>query len=162
MAGGFDGTDGVPLSDVWRLNITGALSSNVINQVEATWEKITLHGNPLPTRVGPAGAMVSQGSQQHIVAVGGCNSTTVTDGCEDATSYVLNVDTLAASDPPGCAAPRVGGSLALNLNQGSPSAFGSQVFLLLGTFNSSLYDDGGGLNLGEVVRPCLFCLSGYN
>ena len=51
----------------------------------------------------------------------------------------------------GLPAPRIGAALAPNLNSASAS-FEQQVFLLLGTFNSSEWQDDGGLDKGEVVR----------
>lgn len=153
LIGGFDGKSPVPLSDVWRFNVTGPLSSNNINDVYGTWEQISVTTTALGSaaQVGLAGTAVYQGQEQHIVAVGGCNGTSVAnDTCADGNSYVVNIDTKGSTSPPACPAPRVGAALAPNMNGGS-SAFMQQVFLLLGTFNTSLWNDDGGSEKGEVV-----------
>jgi hypothetical protein len=49
-----------------------------------------------------------------------------------------------------CPAPRLSPTLVPNGNRISPS-FASQMMLLLGTFNATFWDDGGGLKKGEVV-----------
>jgi hypothetical protein len=41
--------------------------------------------------------------------------------------------------------------MVANMNSASTS-FDSQVFLLLGTFDSDMWDDAGGLSKGEIVR----------
>ncbi|CAL1700948.1 unnamed protein product [Somion occarium] len=120
LAGGFDGKNAISLSDVWRLNISGTLSSNNARDVIGSWEKIPFDDS-LPGRTGMSGAVVLTGSQQHIVSVGGCHSSN---------------------------APRSDPALAANRSPGS--SFGSQVYMVLGTYDSSLWDDGNGLNRGEV------------
>jgi len=49
-----------------------------------------------------------------------------------------------------CPAPRLSPTVVPNGNQFS-TTFSSQMLLLLGTFNTTLWDDGGGLKQGEVV-----------
>lgn len=89
--------------------------------------------------------------RQQVVAAGGCNTTSVTnDSCALQGSYVMNAGTDSTTAPSPCPAPRVGAALAQNFNAFS-SSFSNQVFLLLGLFNESLWDDGGGLEAGEVV-----------
>lgn len=89
---------------------------------------------------------------QTIVAAGGCNITSASnDSCALSSSYAINVDDLSELSPVGCPAPRLSPTIVPNGNVDSTS-FLSQVFMLLGTFNTSLWDDGGGLEHGEVVN----------
>ena len=149
LAGGFNGTSTEPLSDVWRLNISGTLSSNLPNDVNGTWDHFTI-GN-LPGQLYQAATVKSQS----IVASGGCNSTTdMGTSCATQDSFVLDVQQKSAISPPPCPAPRVGAVIVPNENTFS-SAFGSQLFLLLGTFNTSLWQDNNGLARGEVVSLSL-------
>ena len=154
LAGGFDGKNPIPLSDVWRFNITGTLSSNNVNELIGSWEHISLSApGALRTAalVDLAGTIVWQGEQQHIAAMGGCNATTSADAsCAEGNSFVINVDASTSTSPPPCPAPRIGAALAPNMNPTSQS-FQSQVFLLLGVYNTSLWDDDNGLNQGEIV-----------
>lgn len=148
QAGGFDGKN--ILSDIWRLNVSGTLSANNPSSVSASWEKLSIQGT-LPAKVNLGGTVVFQGSQQHIIAAGGCTSTSLSNSsCADPSAYVVNVDTRNQLSLQSCPAPRFGPALAPNANTLSTS-FGSQVFLLLGTFDKSLWDDQGGLDKGEVV-----------
>ncbi|KAI0080895.1 hypothetical protein K474DRAFT_1704432 [Panus rudis PR-1116 ss-1] len=148
LAGGFDGKNTVSLSDVWRLNVTGTLSANNARSVVASWQQIPFQ-DKLPGRSGISGAVVLTGSQQHIVSVGGCESSSANASCADGISYVINADTRNDNSPTSCPAPRVGPAVAQNLN-GASSSFGSQIFMMLGTFDSSRWDDGGGLSKGEI------------
>lgn len=129
--------------------MSGTLSSNLPNDTKAIWESVTLQNKSLPLIGGSASSTVFQGSQEHIIAVGGCDSSG--SNCANGRSYVINVDSAASTSPNGCPAPRIGAALAPNLNSASAS-FEQQVFLLLGTFNSSEWQDDGGLDKGEVVR----------
>ena len=90
-----------------------------------------------------------------IVVSGGCNVTTdMGSSCATQDSFVLDINENSAISPPHpCPAPRVGAVLVPNENTFS-SAFASQVFLLLGTFNTSLWQDGNGVEQGEVVSVC--------
>jgi hypothetical protein len=63
---------------------------------------------------------------------------------------VTDAGTELSVSPAVCAAPRMGAAVAANKNTFS-SGFSSQVFVVLGLFNTSLWDDGGGLQKGEVV-----------
>lgn len=86
------------------------------------------------------------------MTLGGCpSSQSPSDACVNGDDYIVNADTESDSMPPTCAVPRLEPAVAPNTN-GVSTTFGSQVFMLLGTFNSSLWDDGGGLQKGEVVR----------
>jgi hypothetical protein len=144
VTGGFDGTQATPLSDVWRLNISGTLSSNLPNDTTANWDHITI--GSLPAKVGQAGTVISE----RIVTFGGCNSTSV--GCmPEPDSYVIDLQRLDTLSPKACPASRTSPVLVRNMNGFSPS-FSSQVYLLLGTLNRSQWQDGNGLNNGEVVR----------
>jgi hypothetical protein len=145
LTGGFDGTSTNPLSDVWRLNISGTLSSNLPNSVNGTWDHLTI-GN-LPGRIYQAGTVL----MQDVVVSSGCNSTTdMSISCATQDSFVLDIQQKSAISPPPCPAPRVGAVIVPNENTFS-SAFASQLFFLLGTFNTSLWQDDHGLAQGEVV-----------
>ncbi|KAF8165358.1 hypothetical protein B0H34DRAFT_688877 [Crassisporium funariophilum] len=148
LAGGFDGTNIYSFSDVWRLNISGTLSSNLPDDVKGSWDHLKI-GN-LPDRVDQAGTIIGQ----QIIITGGCNSTaslTSTEtSCAQQDSYVVDVQRRLTISPGACPAPRVGPVLVPNQN-GFSSSFSSQVFLLLGTFNSSVWQDDNGLAQGEVA-----------
>ncbi|TCD70819.1 hypothetical protein EIP91_001509 [Steccherinum ochraceum] len=152
LAGGFDGTHVDPISDLWRLNISGVLSSNVATGVFGSWQQIPLPDN-LNGKTGIAGTVVqaSLDNQQRVVALGGCTtSQEASTSCLDGKDYILNADARSDSVPPTCTAPRLLPAVAANLNGGS-STYAQQVFMLLGTFNDSLWDDQGGLKSGEVA-----------
>ncbi|EKM59169.1 uncharacterized protein PHACADRAFT_86460, partial [Phanerochaete carnosa HHB-10118-sp] len=150
VAGGFTGEKATSLSNIWKLTIAGTLSSNLPNLTTGTWEQIHPNNQSLPAVGGSATAVVLQGSQQHVVAVGGCDtSTNSTAACAQGQPYVIDIDTSSNTAPANCPAPRIGASLAPNLNTASQS-FDQQVFLLLGTFDSSQWQDDGGLDQGEV------------
>ncbi|KAF9221954.1 hypothetical protein BS17DRAFT_784207 [Gyrodon lividus] len=148
MSGGTDGQTMFPLNQVWQFEITGTLSSNLAtNHTFGSWSNQTIGNIP--------GYSVNQASTvlgTSIISVSGCNTTADSnEDCAEASSYVVN----AGSSPsdisvPPCPAPRYGGALAFNPSTVS-STFGSQVFLLLGTFDSSYWDDQGGLQQGEVA-----------
>jgi hypothetical protein len=145
LAGGTDGDGPIFLSDVWELHLSGTLSSNLPNSSEGSWQHNPI--GKLPGLINQAGTIV--GGQ--IVVAGGCNTSSKSDdSCALQSSFVLNTVTNSQIAPGPCPAPRFGAALAQNLNRFS-SSFSSQVFLLLGTFNNSLWDDSGGLQNGEVV-----------
>ncbi|KAF8175374.1 hypothetical protein BJ912DRAFT_988653 [Pholiota molesta] len=147
LAGGFDGNP-EPLSDVWRLSLSGTLSSNMPDSVNGSWSKVSI-GN-LPGRVEQAGTVVLQ----QIVAMGGCASSTsltaTNSTCATQDSFIINTQSQTTVTPSICPAPRASPVLVPNLN-GFSTAFASQVFLMLGTFNTSLWQDSNGLSQGEVA-----------
>lgn len=148
LAGGQDQSSISPLSDVWRLNISGTLSPNNPTQVFGSWESLSIP--TLPPLQGPAGTVISQ----TIISGGGCEATSPanTDNtCAVGDSFVINTSSRNSINPASCPAPRYEGVMVPNLN-GASSSFSSQVLLLLGTFNTSMWDDGNGLARGEVVR----------
>ncbi|TFK75923.1 hypothetical protein BDN72DRAFT_809719 [Pluteus cervinus] len=144
LAGGFDGTNVIPLSDVWRLNISGTLSSNLPDDSQGSWDHLTIDG--LPPRFHQGGTVVSQS----IIAAGGCNTTSDNISCAQQDAHIIDAQLQSALSPGFCPAPRYSPALAPNRNTFS-SAFASQVFLLLGTFNETLWQDSNGLSQGEVA-----------
>lgn len=145
LAGGFDGTHASPLSDIWRLNISGTLSSNLPGDSAGSWDHLSF--STLPPRVNQAGTVVAQ----QIITAGGCNTTEVVgNSCARQDSFVMDTQRRVDISPDACPAPRLSPVVVPNTNTFS-STFSSQVFLLLGTFNSSLWQDDGGLDKGEVV-----------
>lgn len=156
VAGGFDDQSAISLSDMWRFNVSGTLSSNLPKDVVGSWEKLSLLNHSLPAIGGSATATVMQSPDQLIAAVGGCNLASGADAaCAEGDSFIISVDSTNTVRVGGCPAPRTGASLAHNPSDASLS-FSSQVFLLLGTFNTTVWDDNGGLDLGEVVS-LVFC-----
>ncbi|KAH7929432.1 hypothetical protein BV22DRAFT_1080880 [Leucogyrophana mollusca] len=150
MSGGTDGTSMFPLSDVWELSMSGTISANLAtNNLYGTWTNA-----PIKT-VGSGGYSVDQAStvlSSSIVSVSGCNTTDDTsESCAEGSSYVMNSASSAEISPPACPVPRYGGALAPNFCSYPAAAYSTQVFLLLGTFNSSFWDDQGGLQKGEVA-----------
>lgn len=137
-----------PLTDVWEFRMTGTLSSNLAtNNTFGSWVTETIGTTP--------GYSVNQASTvlgSSIVSVSGCNTTTGSDeNCAQSNTYVVTT----GSSPneialQACPAPRYGGAMVPNPLSVS-SNFQTQVFLLLGTFNSSSWDDQGGLQKGEVA-----------
>jgi len=153
LAGGTDDNGPITVSDIWELHLSGTLSSNLPNSSEGSWKHSPI-GN-LPAVANQAGTVVGR----QIIAAGGCNTTSTSgNSCALQNSYVLNTGTNSTIAPGPCPAPRLGAALVQNLN-GFSSTFSSQVFLLLGTFNDSLWDDGGGLQKGEVV--CIDAVLSY-
>ena len=145
VAGGYDGSQISRLSDVWELHISGVLSPNLPNEVAGSWSQVSV--DDLPRKIGQAGTVIGQ----TIVAAGGCNSTSTDgDSCAVGDSYVISTSDGQVISPGACPAGRRGASLVPNMNSYSNS-FSSQVFYILGTFDSSRWDDGGGLDKGEVV-----------
>lgn len=149
MAGGTDGTTLFPVTDVWEFTVNGTLSSNLPNSTFGSWTSQTIGSTP--------GYSTNQASTvlgTSVVSVSGCNTTTGTnDNCANRNEYVIS-----AGSTPGeialsaCPAPRYGAAMVFNsLSIPSSSNFQTQVFLLLGTFNSSVWDDQGGLQKGEVA-----------
>ena len=149
MAGGTDSSGPISLSDIWKLHLSGTLSSNLPNSSFGSWERASIGG--LPGFVDQAGTVV--GGQ--IIVTGGCNTTTsLNSSCAQQSSFVLNTATNSEISPGSCTTPRFGGALAQNFNSFA-SSFSSQVFLLLGTFDGSKWNDDGALSKGEVVSQLL-------
>ena len=148
MTGGTDGTTMFPLTEVWEFRVTGTLSSNLAtNNTFGSWSSQTVGTTP--------GYSVNQASTvlgSSIVSVSGCNTTTGSDeNCAERNTYVVTT----GSSPneialQACSAPRYGAAMVPNPLSIS-SNFRTQVFLLLGTFNSASWDDQGGLQKGEVA-----------
>ena len=148
MSGGTDGHSTFPINEVWEFKISGTLSSNLaVNSTFGSWSNQTIGNTP--------GSSVNQASTvlgNTVVSISGCNTTTDSSNiCVEPNSYVVNAGSSPSEvTPPLCPAPRYGGALVFNPSPASPS-FASQVFLILGTFNSSYWDDQGGLQHGEVA-----------
>lgn len=158
LAGGQDNNSISPLSDVWRLNISGTLSPNNPRQVFGSWDHMSV--STLPSVQGLAGAVISQ----QIISSGGCKATTPANSnnsCAVGDSFIINTLSRNSISPASCPAPRYDGVMAANMN-GASSSFSSQAFLLLGTFNSGMWDDGGGLSNGEIVCYSSRVLYPYN
>ncbi|TFK55691.1 hypothetical protein OE88DRAFT_1652115 [Heliocybe sulcata] len=144
LLGGSDGDTLYPLSDAWRLNVTGTLAPND-QSVVASWERLTVDDSLTP-KIYQGGVVVGD----RIVAVSGCNTTSATDdSCAQQDSYVIAAATGNVVAPNPCPPPRVGPAVAANTN-GDSSSFNGQVFVMLGTFDDSLWNDDGGLQKGEV------------
>ncbi|KAF8639944.1 hypothetical protein AX17_001194 [Amanita inopinata Kibby_2008] len=145
LAGGFNGSHPSPLSDVWRFNISGTLSSNMPDTSVGSWDRVTI--GTLPSRVAQGGTVVFN----QVVASGGCGSPPYDNiSCAQQDSFVISVDHNSHIAPGPCPAPRYSSTLVPNLNTFS-SSFASQVFVLSGLFNTSEWDDGGGSNNGEIA-----------
>ena len=135
----------VPLSEIWQLDISGTLSSNLVDSLVGTWSKITA-GNKTAVS-GEGGTIV----KQKLVAFSGCIGTPNADvSCVQPDSFVTDAGTELSVQTTHCAVPRIGAAVVANKNTFS-SSFSTQVFVLLGLFNSSLWDDGGNLQKGAVV-----------
>ncbi|KAI1789559.1 hypothetical protein LXA43DRAFT_892782 [Ganoderma leucocontextum] len=154
MAGGYDGKTISALSEVWRLDISGILSSNNRDQVNASWARVKVNSD-IAGRVSMGGTVIGEA----IVAVGGCTSATSTQSVLDSSCAVQDIQIIDAStggvkaiSP--CLAARIDPAVVPNM-AGASSSFNQQAFVLLGTFNSTLWDDGHGLERGEVVRRAL-------
>ncbi|TDL29386.1 hypothetical protein BD410DRAFT_779784 [Rickenella mellea] len=145
-AGGFDGTTISPLSDIWQFNVAGVLTPNNPNNVVGSWQRMPSKGT-LASKVREGGTVMPS---TKIVAVGGCTNSAIHDNsCAQQDSYVMDITSTNSISPPGCPAARVGPALVPNYNTLSTS-FKSQAFMILGTFNSTLWNDGNGLTKGEV------------
>ncbi|KIJ70578.1 hypothetical protein HYDPIDRAFT_77775, partial [Hydnomerulius pinastri MD-312] len=148
LSGGTDGKTMFPVNDVWELQVTGTLSPNLAtNNTFGSWSSRTI-GNVPGYSVNQASTIVGAS----IVSVSGCNTTADSnEDCAEGNSYVVNASPSPSEiSPPACPAPRYGGAMAFNPLTTS-SNFQTQVFLLLGTFNSSYWNDQGGLQRGEVA-----------
>ncbi|CCL99420.1 uncharacterized protein FIBRA_01438 [Fibroporia radiculosa] len=154
VVGGIDDSTVYPLSEVWQLNVTGFLSSNNPNDVYASWEQVHVSTPNIPSRVGAAGAVVSQGTTQIVAAVGGCSSTnkvTPNTTCAQSEAYIINTEEASVAGSMSCPAPRLRPVVVANFNAyDGGTDFDSQVFVVLGLFNSTLWSDQDGLSKGEV------------
>ncbi|KAI0701810.1 hypothetical protein BC835DRAFT_1404461 [Cytidiella melzeri] len=150
VAGGFDANGGISLSDLWQFNVTGTLSANLPQDVVGSWQKLILDNTTLPATGGSASGAILQTPNQFIAAVGGCGDSIGADAaCAQNASFVLNLGTGGDQSIATCPAPRVGATVSPNMS-GASSSFTSQVFQILGTFDSSQWDDNNGLSKGEV------------
>ncbi|OJT10155.1 hypothetical protein TRAPUB_13260 [Trametes pubescens] len=150
MAGGFDGKTAYPLSEVWQLEVSGTLSSNLPKSVTASWSRVDVSTN-INARVSLGGTVVGQ----KIVAVGGCTPGTsaasiMDSSCALQDTQIIDTPTGNVLSAGSCIAPRIDPAVVPNMCQASQS-FKTQAFVLFGTFNSSQWDDGGGLQRGEVA-----------
>lgn len=135
----------VPLSEVWELDISGTLSANNVANLAGLWTKMSLGSNTAVS--GEGGTIVGQ----KLVSFSGCIGTpNPGTACVQPNSFVTDAATGVLGLPVFCAVPRLGAAVVANKNTYSAS-FNTQVFVLLGLFNTSLWDDGGGLQKGEVV-----------
>ncbi|KAI0036714.1 hypothetical protein K488DRAFT_81712 [Vararia minispora EC-137] len=135
----------VSLADAWELEISGALSSNIKRGLLANWTKRTVSGTP-PSVSGQGGTV----NKQKLISFGGCQGTpSPSVSCATQNATVVDVSGPSLLDIEPCVAPRLGAAVVSNRNSFA-SAFANQVFVALGTFNTSLWDDGGGLGQGEV------------
>jgi hypothetical protein len=135
----------VPLSEIWQLDISGTLSPNLQTSLVGTWSQKSAGNNTAVA--GEGGTIV----KEQLVAFSGCIGTpNPNPSCAQQHSYVTDAGTGLPVLPAVCAVPRIGTAVVANKNTFS-SNFKSQVFVLLGLFNSSLWDDSGGLQKGEVV-----------
>ncbi|KAG5724371.1 hypothetical protein E4T56_gene16053 [Termitomyces sp. T112] len=145
LAGGFDGIRPSSLSDVWRLNISGTLSSNLPSDTNGSWDHLTI-GN-LPSKFNVSGTVVGH----QVVLTGGCSLLSETGACiAEQQSYVIDAQRLTVTPQSVCPAPRTGPVLVRNSNSFT-SNFASQVYFLLGTLNKTRWKDDNGLNNGEVA-----------
>ncbi|KAJ7228672.1 hypothetical protein GGX14DRAFT_414199 [Mycena pura] len=144
--GGSNGTSA--FSDLWRLNVSGALGSNLPDDTEGSWEHLPL--SSLPGVVNQGGSVIFN----QIVTSGGCNNTTVpADSCAVQETYVINAGSTSGATEMAtlnCPAPRLSPVVIPSGNTNS-NTFASQMLVLLGTFNNSLWNDGDGLKQGEVA-----------
>lgn len=164
IAGGANNQTAFPSSELWQLNITGTLASDLFT-IQGVWENISVPSSPLPGKVEAGGALISQSqaTQTRIAISGGCgpgiSPTNTNVSCIDPSTYVLTVSPSSSMSVGQCPAPRLGPVLVPNLNTAS-SSFASQTFMLLGTFDTSSWNDSGGLSHGEVVS--LMAISGHS
>ncbi|TFK87067.1 hypothetical protein K466DRAFT_599803 [Polyporus arcularius HHB13444] len=148
MAGGYDGKTLYPLSEVWQLTVAGTLSSNLPDSVTGSWSRVKV-GGTIPGRVAVGGTMVGH----QVVAVGGCKSAStqsiLDSSCAVQDAQIIDTASGGIMNPQPCPAPRINPAVVPNMN-GASSSFNTQAFVLFGTFNSTLWDDGGGSARGEV------------
>lgn len=135
-----------PLSDLWRLNVSGILSPNLPRDVEGSWQRIPLTVT-LPGRSGQGSTIIDS----RIVSTGGCDNALETEqSCAQQDSYVIDFQRQSFIGPSACPPPRFDPVLITNMNAFS-SRFSSQVFLTLGTIDPTLWDNADDLDIGEIV-----------
>ncbi|KAF5388241.1 hypothetical protein D9615_000402 [Tricholomella constricta] len=144
IAGGYDGIRSSSFSDVWRLNISGTLSSNLPNDSQGSWDHLTI--GHLPSKFNESGTIVNH----RLILTGGCSSPTTDDTCAEQDSYVIDTQRRSETSPAVCPAPRTNPVLVRNANQFT-STFTSQVYLLLGIIDKTSWNDDDGLENGEVA-----------
>ncbi|KAG6850041.1 hypothetical protein H0H93_002050 [Arthromyces matolae] len=144
LSGGYDGHDADSLSDIWRFNVSGTLSSNLPDDVNGSWDHLKI-GN-LPAKVNVSSAVIGH----QVVLTGGCSSPSVNGTCADQDTYIIDAQQQSGTTFSVCPAPRTSPVLVRNFNQFT-STFASQIYLLLGTVDTAQWDDGGGHNEGEVA-----------
>ncbi|CAK5275644.1 unnamed protein product [Mycena citricolor] len=149
LYGGSDGS--TTYNDVWRLNISGTLSSNLPDSAVGTWEQINIA--TAPGRIRQGGGVLGN----DIVVSGGCNGTRVSgQSCAVQGSYVIDGATGNPATPPSekaalnCPAPRLSPTVIPNGNSNS-TGFHAQMLVLLGVYNTSVWNDGNGLEHGEIA-----------
>lgn len=154
IAGGSDLESNFPLSEVWELNITGTLASD-LNTLQGVWRNLSLSSR-IPGKSDAGGTLVpkTQARPARIAISGGCGQTSSplfsNLTCVDPNTIVVTVNPSSSTSIPPCPAPRLGPVMVPNLSSAS-SLFASQAFLLLGIFNSTDWNDQSGLSKGEVV-----------
>lgn len=155
LAGGVDSSGPVSLSDTWQLTLSGTLSSNNAHALSGSWSETSLDSSLTSALSGAGGTVV----QEEVVAIGGCTGTSNANAsCASQVSYVINLSNNGITNPATCVAPREGAAVAANEN-GVLSNFGTQVFVVSGLFDTSMWNDDGGSSKGEVVSnsylvPC--------
>ena len=114
LSGGFDGTNAVSLSDVWKFEVAGVMSSNNVNDVVGSWTHMdTSTTTDLPSRVRQGGVVMPSA---FVTSVGGCSGNESGSSCAQQTSFTVNVNETVETTFNGCPAPRVGpGAISLFL-----------------------------------------------
>ncbi|TFY74224.1 hypothetical protein EWM64_g9788 [Hericium alpestre] len=111
LAGGVGTKGPAVVSDTWVMKITGTLSSNLANDVSASWTHQPI--GSYPAVAGDGGTVIGQ----QVVAIGGCeNTTSVTASCAQQGSWVFNFGRGSSIAPGPCAAPRIGPAVVANMN----------------------------------------------
>ncbi|KAF8076371.1 hypothetical protein FPV67DRAFT_1664652 [Lyophyllum atratum] len=144
LAGGYDGSRLSSFSDIWRLNISGTLSSNLPNDSEGSWDLLTI--GHLPSKSNPSGTVVNH----QMIITGGCSSPASNGVCADQDSYLVDTQRRSETSPGVCPAPRTSPILVPNASKFT-SNFASQVYLLLGILDKTTWHDDDGLDNGEVA-----------
>lgn len=149
LSGGKQSTSSGPasMSDIYTLEISGTLSPNLPNSTTGSWSKQEI--GKLKSLSGIGSTVIGQ----KIVTYGGCESSAAPDAsCATQDAYVLDTSSGNSISPGGCAAPRLNPAVVANMNTAS-SNFDTQALIMLGTFNTTSWEDGNGLEKsGEVVR----------
>lgn len=104
LAGGFDGSNAISLSDIWKFEVAGVLSSNNVNATVGSWTQID-SSEKLPSRVRQGGVVMPSA---YVTSAGGCSSDTSGSSCASQDAFNVNVNASVESSFNGCPAPRVG------------------------------------------------------